>query len=161
MKLEYQQQLQKAREEYKKTGKMDQKRACILLNCQTAVGLWHSDNIKKRLYEFNLNTLDLINVERIIKKIEKKFGVGQYLNPKNVCAIALYVSLCINGKYMKKADICSIFGINMHFFKINFDKWKTIPEVNIILKRCIKCQSPLSTQNKWNLCSYCKRLKNG
>ena len=97
----YQQQLQKAREEYQKTGIMDSKRACILLNCQTAAEYFKTFNCSEQTFGLNL-----------IKKFEKREGIGKYTNPRKVAAAAYYLAYKLAGITITQEDVCRIMNLS-------------------------------------------------
>jgi len=138
----YQQNLEKARKEYKRTGKMNRNRACILLNCNTAMGYFQSKEIKEKLYEREIHTLIIMKTIELIKKIEKKCGVGEYLNYKCIVAIAFYVSLQLNNSFESVNSVCSLFDSGEAIFNRLFHrikkKVKELKDIKNIPKKILK-----------------------
>jgi len=116
--MTFQNQLQKAREEYKETGEMDSKRACILLNCQTAIQYFQSKKIIEKLWELELDSLIISNTIKIIKRIEKQFGIGKFLNYKTICAIAFYYACIYYNKRITQKEVSNLFNCKIdHSFR--------------------------------------------
>lgn len=91
--MTFQEQLQKAREEYKRTGKMDSERACILLNCSLAVQEFKRLNLHKDIEKEGIE---------IIKEFEKDNSIGKSINPNQLCRMvySILTKKCIyRGRY--------------------------------------------------------------
>ena len=92
---------------------IDPEKACVLLNCVPAQSLLY----QKGKEDFCLSNEKIKRIERTLKDIEKKLGIGNYLSPKIACGIAIYINGIIEGPKISQKEIYSKLGINDAVFR--------------------------------------------
>lgn len=105
MEESFQERIEKAKEEYKKTGKMTHERACVLLSCQPTRELLNN------LFDyFNVSKEDRELCLECLVFIEKKVGATSFINPRTLAAVI--ANRFINNRFLPQYKIVKYCGIS-------------------------------------------------
>ncbi len=104
--LDYQKYVVKARKEYRETGQIDSKRACILLSCKPM-----RDLAIQKCDDLGLSEATKQKTIEIITQYEKRRGIGATPRIRTISAGAVYLAGLITKESVTQDKIAAAFDI--------------------------------------------------